>query len=88
MTSWSGRTDRRPPWGQGRRRPCLRVGWPMRPAPAQARMTDGPEGEVTVGSSCVFGGGRRVGCLLSARWAHVWGLGAWTSPAAGLYFGD
>ena len=51
-------------------------------------MTDGPQGKVTVSRAVVClaeAGG--VGRLLSAPSALVWYLGAWTSPATGLYFG-
>lgn len=41
-----------------------------------------PEGKVSVLAEA---GG--VGRLLSARSAHGWRLGAWTSTATGLYFG-
>lgn len=47
-----------------------------------------PEGKVSVpGAVVCLAEADGVGRLLSARPAHVWCLGAWTSPATGLYFG-
>lgn len=65
------------------------TGWSLHPAPALSQNDRWPpQGKVTVSRAIVClaeAGG--VGRLLSAPSALVWHLGAWTSPATGLYFG-
>lgn len=48
-----GRDRRKATPGPGKEAASAQGRWPMRPAPAQARMTDGPEGEVTVSGAVV-----------------------------------